>query len=153
MQTCMASKIVLGAVEERSAKAHHSRVSKPVRPNFKPLRRPTFIRAWRKYRDEMSLEKLAERLTNEVGYAISEGQLSRIERLDQPYTQDLLEALAVVLNCGPEDLLMRDPTKEDAAWSVWESLKPNERAKALRLLQASEDDTDQEESRRSGTGG
>ena len=82
-----------------------------TRPSRKEHRRPTFIRAWRKH-EGLTLEKLSERLLVVFQLEVSDGQLSRIERGDQPYTQDLLEAIAAVLRCEPADLLRRGP--EDA---------------------------------------
>lgn len=99
-------------------------MSRKARPNPKPTRRPTFIKAWRRHRDKLTLAKLSERLEVEESYEVSEGQLSRIERGEQPYTQDLLEAIARVLRCEPQDLIMRDP--ERGAWSLLDSIKPTE---------------------------
>jgi DNA-binding Xre family transcriptional regulator len=76
-------------------------------------RRPTFIRAWRKSRD-MTLAVLGARLKSELGVSISEGQISRIERCETPYHQDILEAIATVLQCEPADLISRDPTNPQA---------------------------------------
>ncbi len=66
-------------------------------------RRPTFIRAWRKYRGH-TLETLAEQI------GMIHASLSRIERGEQPYTQDSLELLADALKCEPADLLALDPS-------------------------------------------
>jgi transcriptional regulator with XRE-family HTH domain len=102
-------------------------------PHPKPARRATYIRAWRKHRG-LTLQKLAERLHVELEVDISEGQLSRIERAATPYSQDILEALALVLRCEPADLIMRDPTQADAIWSVYDTLKPAQRQAALEIL-------------------
>lgn len=85
------------------------------------VRRRTFIRAWREYRN-LTQDQLAERV------GISKPQLSRIENGLQPYSQDLLEALAEHLQTDPASLLMRDPDDEDAIWSLWDSAKPGVRA-------------------------
>jgi transcriptional regulator with XRE-family HTH domain len=98
-------------------------------------RQPTFIRAWRKHRGDMSQSKLVERLEEEAGYSLSVAQLSRIESGKQAYTQDLLEALAIVLRCSPGDLIMRDPTAPDAPWSIWDSLGPVQQRQALEIMQ------------------
>lgn len=95
-------------------------------------RRPTFIKQWRKYRDDLSQEALAERLE------MSAAQLSRIESGKQGYTQDFLEACAHALRTDVPSLLMRDPTKEapddpNAIWSIWDSAKPGERRLIVRL--------------------
>jgi transcriptional regulator with XRE-family HTH domain len=108
-------------------------MSKKLRPHPKPGRRPTFIRAWRKHRD-LTLAQLADRLATELEVEISEGQISRIERGETPYSQDILEALASALRCEPADLIMRDPTAPDAIWSLLDTLKPAERLMALEII-------------------
>jgi len=106
-----------------------------ARPHPKPARRPTYIRAWRKHR-ELTLAQLADRLKVALEVDISEGQLSRIERGETPYSQDILEAVAQVLRCEPADLIMRDPTQPDAIWSLIDTLKPGERRQAVEILKA-----------------
>src|SRR3569623_245739 len=101
-----------------------------ARPHPKPARRPTYIRAWRKHR-LLTLGQLADRLKVELEVDISEGQLSRIERGETPYSQDILEALSHVLRCEPADLIMRDPTQPDAIWSLIDTLKQAEQVQAL----------------------
>jgi transcriptional regulator with XRE-family HTH domain len=87
-------------------------------------RRRTFIKQWRIFRD-LSQEALGERL------GTSGGSISRIENGQQPYTQDTLEALAEALMTDPASLLMRNPTDEDAIWSVWEHAKEGDRRKIV----------------------
>ena len=94
----------------------------------------TFIRAWRKHRD-MSLEQAVERLELEVGFPFSKGQLSRVERGEQPYAQDLLEALATIYRCEPADLIMRDPEASEAIWSIWDQLQPVQRLQLVEIGQ------------------
>jgi len=106
-----------------------------ARPHPKPARRRTFIRAWRKHRD-LTLGKLAERLSTELELQISEGQLSRIERGETPYSQDILEAVAAVLRCEPADLIMRDPREPDALWNLLDGLKPTQRQQAIEVIKA-----------------
>lgn len=114
-----------------------------ARPHPKPPRRPTFIRAWRKHR-ELTLAQVADRLSVELEMDISEGQLSRIERGETPYSQDILEAFATVLRCEPADLIMRDPAQADGIWSLLDALKPVERLQAVEIIKALQ---------RTGTGG
>lgn len=73
-----------------------------------------------------TLEQVAEQI------GITQPQLGRIERGDQPYNQDLLEALADLYGCDVPDLLMRDPTRPDNIWSIWDHAKPGEK----RLIEA-----------------
>lgn len=96
-------------------------------PVDKPNRRPTFIRAWRKHRG-LSLEALAERVD------MTHASLSRIERGEQPYNQDLLEVIAEALNCEVPDLLMRNPTDPEGMWSIWEKAKPGEKQQIVEVM-------------------
>lgn len=57
----------------------------------------------------------------------SGSMISRIENGDTPYTQDVLEALAEALNTDPASLLMRDPSKPEAMWSIWDQAKKGQR--------------------------
>lgn len=81
-----------------------------------------FIKQWREYRG-LTQEQLAERLNS------SKASISRIETGDQPYTQDFLEACADALLTDPASLIMRDPSREDFIWTVWDQAKPGERKK------------------------
>lgn len=70
-----------------------------------------YIREWRKHRG-LSLRQLCERLEHEPGEPlISESQLAKIERGEQNYRQEHLEALAVALNVTPAMLLSHNPQK------------------------------------------
>lgn len=88
---------------------------RPKRP-----RRRTFIKQWREYRD-LTQDDLAERLET------SKASISRIESGVQAYTQDFLEACAEALRTDPASLLMRDPTDDEAVWSLWDKAKMGER--------------------------
>jgi len=69
----------------------------------------------------MTLERAGEAVE------LSHAQLGRIERGLQPYNQGLLEALAVLYKTTPASLIMRDPTKEDAIWSLWDQAGEGQR--------------------------
>jgi transcriptional regulator with XRE-family HTH domain len=86
----------------------------------KRSRRRTFFKEWRLHRG-LSQEQLADRLETSVA------SISRIEKGTQPYTQDVLEALAEALNTDPASLLMRNPADPEAIWSLWDNAKPGER--------------------------
>lgn len=88
--------------------------------NTEGLRRPTFFRQWREYRG-LTQEQLAERLETSVA------SISRLEGGKQPYTQDVLEALADALNTDPASLIMRNPEAPEAMWSLWDRAKQGER--------------------------
>lgn len=70
-------------------------------------RRRHFIKEWRKFRG-LTQAELAESLDTTAA------SISRIENLEQGYTQDFLEACADALGTHPGVLLMRAPTQADA---------------------------------------
>lgn len=105
----------------------------PRRIAHNPKRRPTFVREWRHYRN-LTQDTLAERV------GTTKTSISRIEAGEQPYTQDFLEACAEALMCEPADLLMRDPTDPEGIWSLWDSAKPAERRRVVRVLKALKDE-------------
>jgi len=90
---------------------------------------PFYLKEWRKHRG-LTQDQLAERIETSKGY------ISDLERGVRRYNQDLLEALADALNCGPADLLMRDPSREDAIWSIWDQAKPGERQQIVAVVRA-----------------
>jgi len=83
-------------------------------------RRPIYMRQWREHRGK-TLVQVAEHI------GMSHGQLSRIERGDQPYNEQLLELLADLYMCEPVDLLIRNPLDERGIWSIWENAKEGQR--------------------------
>jgi transcriptional regulator with XRE-family HTH domain len=125
MQYCMTSRIASGAVHLVNSASDNASMPRRPRANPKPQRQPTFIRAWRKERG-LTLAQLSDQLETLHELAISDGQLSRIENGKQPYSQDLLEAIADVLKTEPASLIMRDPNSR-AIWSVYDTLSPVER--------------------------
>jgi transcriptional regulator with XRE-family HTH domain len=86
----------------------------------KRARRRTFFKEWRLHRG-LSQEQLADRIETSVA------SISRIESGTQPYTQDVLEALAEALNTDPASLIMRNPEEPEAMWSIWDQAKKAER--------------------------
>ncbi len=92
------------------------------------------FKAWRKYRG-LTQEQLALRI------GISRTYLTKIERGDRKWDQPFLEAAADALRCDPPDLLMRDPTDSENIWSVWETLTPPERIRAVAVLKAMKGDS------------
>ena len=95
--------------------------------DFMADRHPFYLKQWRLHRG-LSQQQLADRLESSKGY------ISDLERGVRRYNQDLLEALAYALMCEPADLLMRDPTKEDAIWSIWESVPETDRPKIIEMI-------------------
>jgi transcriptional regulator with XRE-family HTH domain len=104
-----------------SGAVHPVYMARKVTPRFKrqPRYRPTFIRQWRES-IPLTLEQLAERV------GTTHASLSRIERGIQPYSQELLEAIASALGTDAATLIMREPG-EPGIWSIWDQAKPGER--------------------------
>lgn len=103
-------------------------VSRLKRPQY----RPPFIKQWRAYRNKMTQEQLAERVTTylqERGIAksYSYASVGRVENGKMPYTQPILEAMAHALGTDPASLLIRDPTDPTGIWTIWEKALPAER--------------------------
>lgn len=92
-------------------------------------RQKTYLRQWRKHRNK-TLEAVADQLH------MSHSQLSRIERGEQPYNQELLEALADLYMCDVVDLLIRDPSDPNGMWSVWEQATPAQRKQIVVIADA-----------------
>lgn len=98
-------------------------------PKFGPKRRRHhFIKQWREHR-ELTQDQLAERLF------VSKATISRIEGGTQSYTQDFLEACAEALRTEPASLIMRDPTNEDAIWSLWDRAEQGQRQEIERFAE------------------
>jgi transcriptional regulator with XRE-family HTH domain len=93
-----------------------------------------FLRSWRKERGK-TLEQVAEYLH------MSHSQLSRIERFEQPYNQELLEALAELYMCDVVDLLIRDPSDPEGMWTIWQRAKPGERRRIAAVAETLLKDT------------
>ena len=104
------------------------RVALKKRPQFGP----TFIRAWRNFR-ELNQETVAERVAETLGRKFTHASISRIENGKQPYTQPVLEAIAGALRCEPADLLMRNPLDKEAPWSIFDTLKRADQATRTRI--------------------
>lgn len=95
-----------------------------------------FIRKWRKHRG-LSLRKLAECLEKSPGIPLtSHANIGRIETYEQPYSQDILEAIAEALNVTVVELLTVDPTKDGDVVDLVKLVKAKDRDRAIRVLKA-----------------
>jgi transcriptional regulator with XRE-family HTH domain len=104
----------------------------PIRLKKPGPRNRHFIGPWRRFRG-LTQEQLGERI------GMSKASISRIENGETPYTQDVLETLAIVLNTTPASLLAEDPRAEDGAWQLLAKLRqfsPSEQRQALAILDA-----------------
>jgi len=88
-----------------------------------------FLREWRKHRG-YTQERLAEMI------GTSKAHISNLESGKRQYTQELIELFAEALRCEPADLIVRDPTKPDSIWSIWDQIPASDRPHALRALSA-----------------
>jgi transcriptional regulator with XRE-family HTH domain len=87
-----------------------------------------YIRDWRRFRG-MTLEGLADRT------GLSAAVISRIERGDQRYNQDALEAIALALSCKVSDLISRSPA-EDNVHSIIDDIPPAARQSFVAMIEA-----------------
>ena len=95
----------------------------------KPVLHRIYLREWRKHRG-LNQEQLADRI------GVDRTIVSKIENGKLGYHQAFLEAAAIALMCEPADLLVRDPSKPEGIWSVWESIPPVQRPQVLAVIQA-----------------
>jgi transcriptional regulator with XRE-family HTH domain len=105
------------------------------RTSKEPIFRPNFIKAWREFRG-LTQEKLAARVEDIGGQAISAGMISRLENRQVAYTQQRLEALADALGCDPADLLRRPPGAATGIEDALQPLPPEEQRRAVEILKA-----------------
>ena len=89
----------------------------------------TYLRQWRQHRGETLVGAGAK-------LGLSHGQLSRIERGKQPYSQDLLEGAAELYGCEPADLLVRDPSEAVDIRAIWAAAPEDERLQIVRVAEA-----------------
>lgn len=96
-----------------------------------------YIKEWRTQRG-LSLRKLAERMESEPGEdLISAMSLSRIERGLQPYSQPILEALALALGTTIWSLISVNPLIDSDVVdmvSYMRDMSPEDRQKAMQLM-------------------
>ena len=94
-----------------------------------------YIRQWREFRG-LSLRQLEARLEVEPGGnpLVTYASLGRIERFLQPYSQPILEALAVALSTTPSALLEVDPFKEGQVVDLLRHLPREKRDEVERFI-------------------
>jgi len=88
-----------------------------------------YIKEWRKFRG-LTQERLAERTP------FTNGAISQVETGRTSYTQEMLEALAVALDCSPGDLLNVNPFKEGDVVDLMRLINDKNRDQAIRVLRA-----------------
>lgn len=110
----------------------------PPRIDLKKPLKPTFIKEWRE-KENISQDRLVERV-RELVDGFSKASLSRLENGKQPYSQPILEAIAISLGCEPVNLLRppTEPENELAAYVL--KLSAAKQRQALRLIRAMVDE-------------
>lgn len=89
-----------------------------------------YIRQWRKHRN-LTLEQLAGRLD------VATSTLSQLERGKQGYSQAMLEALAVALNCESWELISVNPLKAGEVVDLMRLINEiKDKDRAIRILKA-----------------
>ncbi len=73
---------------------------------------------------------------------MSTGSISQVENYKQGWTDRTLALIADALMCAPGDLLTRNPLTPEAPWSIWETLKPEQKRIAVTLMQAMAEESD-----------
>jgi len=87
-----------------------------------------FLRQWRKFRG-YTLEQAAERV------GMSHQNLGKIERGKVPYNEPLLDILADIYRTDKGSLIMRDPSRPDPLWSIYDQLAPPERVRLVERVE------------------
>lgn len=99
----------------------------PYRVASPQPRQRTFIKEWRKFRDKMTQEQLAEKV------GMSAANLSRIEKGEQDYTQSVIESIAEALDTDVAALLTRKPKEDEPIWRVWSEATPSQRRQIVEI--------------------
>lgn len=95
-----------------------------------------YLRQWREHRG-LSLRKLADRMELEPGVPMtSHANIQRIERFEQPYSQEILEAAALALDCSITDILTVDPSKDGEVVDLLALLRKKDPETVMAFLNA-----------------
>ncbi|MEL6323785.1 MAG: helix-turn-helix transcriptional regulator [Pseudomonadota bacterium] len=95
-----------------------------------------YIREWRKFRG-LTQKQLTERMEHAPGEElISQMSVSRIERGTQPYSQPILEALAIALDVTPAMLLEVDPCAEGQILDFLRRIDDAKRPTVMAMIEA-----------------
>lgn len=113
-------------MERRFSALHNWRMTIQPHPKRKQYRR-TYIREWRKKKG-LTLEVLADRI------GMKPSALSYLERGQSAYTQGTLELIAEALGTDPASLIMRNPSDDEAIWSLWEEASTAEKQRISEVV-------------------
>lgn len=88
-----------------------------------------FIHEWRRHRG-LTQARLAEAI------GVDRSQLNKIERGRRPHARPVLQAIAARLECEPDDLIRRHPSHTSELETLYRSLSPEDRPRAIDLLKS-----------------
>ena len=96
-----------------------------------------YLREWRAFR-QMTQQQVVEALASlEVeGVPLTAASLSRIESEKQPYSQPILESLAIVYGTTPGQILDQDPYASRDLPQVLQLLKDDQKSQLLAVAAA-----------------
>lgn len=106
-----------------------------------------YLREWREHRGKSQkgvaaeLEELSEqpRFRNDR-HAQNQGKtyttLGRVETGEVPYSQALLEMLAVIYDTDIGSLLTRDPTVDQGIWEAWRGVPDDQKGTVITIIKS-----------------
>lgn len=94
-----------------------------------------YIKEWREYR-KISLRDLANRLEVSDGgdLLLSHASISRIEKGEQPFTEETLNALAFALDVDRIDLLSKNPHKDGEVIDLMRKLNETDKTRIIDMM-------------------
>lgn len=85
-----------------------------------------FLKQWRRHRG-YTQERLAEMI------GCDQSLVSKIENFKLPYDEVYLGKAAEALMTDPASLLIRDPSKSEGIWSIWDTLAPVQQEQVVEI--------------------
>ncbi len=100
-------------------------------------KRRIYLKEWRAKKG-YTLDQVVDRLAamDDPLLPKTGASLSRLENRKQPYSERILEALADIYGCEPEDLLGRDPTKDGVVIDMMRAMDERQQKQAIAILSA-----------------
>lgn len=103
------------------------------------MKRRTYFKQWRT-KAGLTQKQVVDRLAmhEDPNMPATDASLSRIESGKQMYTQRILEALADIYGCEPDEIIGRDPTKEGKVIDMVRHLDERRQAQIAAFIQGLE---------------
>lgn len=99
---------------------------KALRHNVRMAKQRHFLKQWRRFRG-YTQERLAEMIGCDQSF------VSKVETFKKPYDEQYLERAAEALRTEVVDLLIRDPSKPEGIWSIWDQLAPAQQEQVVEV--------------------